>query len=290
MDNVYDLRNSGSIPIADFRIFDSIEMLNVSDFVMDNENFILSMYKKYMNQINSMENKDIISFLKVIKNMEIINNHSLEQDDSFLTALYLERIGENSIDYLLSNINMSKEIFTKGHKLLLKGTKSQKYFDKEYRTDNKSCVGNILPDGSRKINYFAINYEDIDEAIERLLNFYNSDIFDEHMFLKSQIIHGIVASLQMFDDGNTRYARILQNIKLYSLTKKYLDSSLINPILYGTKSYFPYRGKYRELIMGLVVSPNQDSWDNWFEFNLNRCEDQMYFLSNKIEQYKRLIK
>ena len=60
MDNVYDLRNSGSIPIADFRIFDSIEMLNVSDFVMDNENFILSMYKKYMNQINSMENKDII--------------------------------------------------------------------------------------------------------------------------------------------------------------------------------------------------------------------------------------
>ena len=139
-------------------------------------------------------------------------------------------------------MDISKDVFINGHKFLLKGTNSQKYVDKKYRTDNKACVGKVLPDGSRKINYFGINYEDIDEAIERVLNFYNSDIFDEHIFLKSQIIHGLLASLQMFDDGNTRYARILQNIKLYSLTKKYLDPSLNSPVLYGTKSYFPYRG------------------------------------------------
>ena len=42
--------------------------------------------------------------------------------------------------------------------------------------------------------------------------------------------------------------------------------------------------------MDLAIYPNQDSWDNWFEFNLNRYEDQMYFLSSKLDSYKRLIK
>lgn len=110
------------------------------------------------------------------------------------------------------------------------------------------------------------------------------------MFLKSQIIHAIIACLQIFDDGNTRYARILQNLKLYELTNRQLNFLLDAPVLYGTRSYYPYRGKYRELIADLVLSPNNESWFNWFEFNLNRMEDQMYLIDQKISQYKRFVK
>ena len=181
------------IPIANLEIFDSIKQLRFADFVLDHEDFTLSLYKEYISQIKEMPRDDQNSFLKVLKIAEIIDNHALEQEDSFLTAIYLEVNAENSIDYLLEQHNLSKETFINGHKLLLKGTNSQRYADKSYRTDNIACVGKMLPGGARHVSYYALPYTDIDEAIENLLDFYHSDCYDEHMFLKSQIIHAIIA-------------------------------------------------------------------------------------------------
>jgi len=285
------LRSTGNIPVANLKIFDSIRKLQYTDYVLDHVDYTITMYKEYLERLNSMSEDEKAAFLRTIKIAEVIDNHSLEKEDSFLIALYLEQFQQNSIDYLLENStdSLKRQDFIDGHKLLLKGTKCQKYALKDYRTDNSACVGKILPGGERKITYFSIPYTDIEKAISKLLDLYNSDDFDQQILLKPQIIHGIVAALQMFDDGNTRYARILQNIKLYDLTKKQLDKSLEAPILYGTRSYFVYRGKYRELINSLVVSPDNDNWNRWFDFNLNRVEDQMYFLNDKIEQYKRLV-
>ena len=139
-----------------------------------------------------------------------------------------------------------------------------------------------------KIRYFSLPYTDIDEAIDKTLNFYNSDYYNENLFLQPQIIHGLIASLQMFDDGNTRYARILQNIKLHELTNRQYDDSFEGPTLYGTRAYFPFRDKYRELIGNLATNPDNDNWNEWFDFNLNRMEDQVYFLDNKLEQYRKI--
>lgn len=292
MRELEELRASGTIPIANLSIFDSVKNLQFSDYVLDHVDYTFTMYKEYLDRLNSMNDDEKRAFLRTVKVAEIIDNHALEQEDSFLNAIYLEQVQQNSIDYLLENtkINLVKPDFIAGHKLLLKGTKSQKYANKDYRTDNYACVGKILPGGGKHVNYFSLSYTDIEEAIDNLLNFYNSEEFDQQILLKPQVIHGIIAALQMFDDGNTRYGRILQNIKLFDLTKKQLDDSLESPTLYGTRSYFPYRGKYRELINELVISPSQESWDNWFNFNLNRIEDQMFFLNEKIEQYKKLVK
>ena len=92
MNDIYKIRNSGSIPVADFKIFDSIKILKFSNFVVDNENFTLSMYKEYLDNINSMDAESIISFLKVIKNVEIIDNHSLEMEDSFFNYFIFRKI------------------------------------------------------------------------------------------------------------------------------------------------------------------------------------------------------
>ncbi len=285
------LRNSGTIPVANLKIFDAINNLKFSDYVLDHEQYTMTMYKQYFSNVKSMSSEEEKAFLKIIKYAEIIDNQSFEYEDAFISALYLEQVGENCIDYLLQNSTstLSRDCFIKGHKILLRGTKNQKYANNDYRVNNDSFVCKNV-NGKIKITYFSIPYTDINEAINNIVKFYNSDCYDEHIFLKSQIIHALVACLQIFDDGNTRYARILQNMKLYQLTRNNFDNIIDTPILYGTKSYFPYRDKYRNLICNIVVDPNQDNWDKWFEFNLNRVEDQMYFLDDKIEYYKKLVK
>ena len=49
----------------------------------------------------------------------------------------------------------------------------------------------------------------------------------------------------------------------------------------------PFRYDYRTLIKDLAINPDSEQWNKWFKFNLNRAEDTMYFLDEKLVQYKK---
>lgn len=286
---VQKMRESGEVPTVDLKIFDSIYSLPFSDFVIDHENDTEKIYKQYLNDLLELKNDEIDVYLNAIKSVEIVDNQSLEKEDSFLISLYMQTKQTNAIDYLLENgYTLNKDTFVNAHKLILNGTSSQQFADKDYRTNDEAFVARI-ENGITKIRYFALPCINIEEAIDRFIEFYNSDIYNDRIFLKSQIIHGLIATLQLFDDGNTRFARILQNIKLAELTSKKYNKDLSLPALYGTRAYFPYRSKYRELIGNLAINPNYENWDNWFNFNLNRVEDSIFFIDNKLSAYKKMV-
>ena len=286
---VEEMKKSGKIPTVNLTIFDSIYSLPFSQFVIDHENDTEELYTHYITDVLELKDNDLISYLNAIKSVEIVDNQTLEKEDSFLMSLYMQTDETNAIDFLINNgVTINKKAFIEAHKLILRGTSSQQFADKDYRTDNEAFVVRI-ENGKPIIRYFALPYTDIEEAIKKILNFYNSDIYDDRIFLKSQIIHGLVAALQLFDDGNTRYARILQNIKLGELTNKKYNYNLPQPALYGTRAYFPHRNKYRELVGSLAINPSYENWDTWFNFNLNRIEDAIYFMDNKLSSYKRMI-
>ena len=286
---IQKMRKTGEIPTVDLKIFNDIYSLPVSRFVTDHENDTEEYYTHYLNDMLELKGDDLIAYLNAIKSVEIVDNQSLEKEDSFLMSLYMQTEKTNAIDYLLDNgYVLNRDAFVNAHKLILKGTSSQQFADKDCRTDNEAFVVRI-ENGSPKIRYFALPYTDIEEAIKKIIEFYNSDAYDNRIFLKSQIVHGLVATLQLFDDGNTRYARILQNIKLAELTNKKYDKNLKLPALYGTRAYFPHRNKYRELIGNLAINPNYENWDAWFNFNLNRTEDAVFFIDNKLTAYKKMI-
>ena len=286
---VEKMRKSGDIPTVNLKIFDSIYSLPFSQFVVDHENDTEELYTHYINDVLELKDDDLISYLNAIKSVEIVDNQSLEKEDSFLMNLYMQTERTNAIDFLINNgVTLNRDAFINAHKLILKGTSSQKFSDKDHRIDNEAFVVRV-ENGNPMIRYFALPYTDIEEAIKKIMEFYNSDTYDDRIFLKSQIIHGLVASLQLFDDGNTRYARILQNLKLSELTNKKYNYNLPLPALYGTRAYFPHRSKYRELISNLAINPNYENWDAWFNFNLNRTEDAIFFIDNKLTAYKKMI-
>ncbi len=288
--DIIALRNSGTIPSATLDIFDSIKDFCFSSSMIEHENFVCDAYKYYIEYMMEMPSNEQQIFLNLLKKFEILDNHSLEGEDTFLVHFYREVHLVNDIDILLSNDFFTRTQFVNGHKILLKGTKGDEYASRDHRISNTTYVGAIYPNGNIGVDYFPIDCDLIEEAIFQFLSFYNSDIYDKHLFLKSLMIHGIIAGLQMFDDGNTRYARLLQNIKLYDLTLKNFGYDFSTPVFYNTKTYFQYRGQYRDFIRDLILAPIEENWEKWFHFNLNRCEDQINFLMHKIENYKKLVR
>lgn len=73
------------------------------------------------------------------------------------------------------------------------------------------------------------------------------------------------------------------------LTNKEYNTNFSMPIIYGTRAYFPMRGQYRYLVQNLVINPNEENWDKWFKFNLNREEDTLMVLEDKVKEYTKRI-
>ncbi len=285
---IQELRASKSVPIVNLEIFDSLKKLKFHDTTLNHYIDTIEMYKEYLNKVLELPDVKQDIYLKTIEMMESIDNQVLENEDEFLINLYMRMGKESAYEYLLKdNFKLTKENFIEGHKKLLLGTSSEKFADKDFRTDNDIYVG-YIDKGQVIVEYLPISYTLIEEAIERLLDFYHCDMFDEYLFFKAQIIHGLVVVLQMFHDGNSRYGRILQNLKVGELTNKILEYSFIWPPFYSTKAYIPFRYDYRMLIKELAINPPIDQWNKWFNFNLNRVEDTMYLMEDKIKKFSKI--
>ena len=179
--------------------------------------------------------------------------------------------------------------FQRLHRRLLDKTPSGEN-NLEYRMENTTFVGDFLPGGERQIDYLPIDYKLIPEAVSKLLELYNQRPDNiELAFLKPLIIHGLIAGLQIFKDGNTRFGRMLQYVSLYNSTVNFIDSSLPSPALYASKTYYPMREKYRRLIHELALGNDSDIWNKWFIFNYHRFEDQIMVNEQNIKSLKMIL-
>ena len=97
----------------------------------------------------------------------------------------------------------------------------------------------------------------------------------------------MLASLQVFDDGNTRFGRLLQHVNLFHQTNSILNKDFSNPTIYITRMYYQYYQKYRELIKELVTDCNNDVLIEWGIFNLRRLEEQIWNNSSNVEKVLR---
>lgn len=287
------LRKSGAYPIVSLSIFETIAKLKIFDYSLEREEEVIKKYIEYLENVIEMKKTKREHYLKAIKTQEIMDTQLLEKEDSYLLALYLQTSRESAMDYLLKLQRYPAQAITrneviKAHQKLLEGTSSKKYAKKEYRTNDDTYVTKSGKFERLQIDYFALPCEDIEEGIMNLCIYYNSKIHDNYTLIKPCLIHGLTGALQMFDDGNTRMGRMLQNIKVYELTEDNLKYHLSSPTFYSSKSYFEYREQYRNKLGSIAVSPNDETWNNWINFNLNRMEDQIYYMNNKLREYKKM--
>ena len=292
---VNEAMKSGMYSIADLSMFEQIDSINISDKLLLHLQYTNDIMREYLNEIVELEGKKpgLLEFLKAIKEADVIDNHSLEKENSFLIGFYSQVPRETAMERLIRYSKADKDITSKNffdlQHALLYGTLSDG--ENNVRKRNDKFVGRIV-NGERIIDYFPIDYKDVKEAANRLVEIYNgrftNDEFD-NVFFQPFLLHGLIASMQIFDDGNTRLGRVMQHALIWQLINERTEFNFELPPLYATRAYYPHRGKYRELIARLVKENDNEAWNKWFDFNLDRVEDSIYAGMENIKILKRKI-
>lgn len=280
---------ASGVPIVDLDIFKRVQDLTLSEQVLNQISYTEDLYKEYHDMIMSLSSNLRSNYLQILKSEDIINNQVVEKENSFLLALYYKTHPKNAMDEMIRccNSEITASEFIKIHDKLLDGTSSED--QKGLREDNLKFVGTYVA-GQRQIDYFPILEKDIVKALREYLSLINDKKrvqSKEDAFLKPIIYHGLLAALQLFKDGNTRYARLIQHINLWYYTNQTLGYDFSLPTVYATKQYAADRASYRGLIKSIAITENDDAWNNWIIFNLKCLQNNIWVNQSNIETLKR---
>ena len=281
---------SGEYPAVNKDIVKKIIDVKPNDMVKYETEELQEKYIEYFKLVDSLDKNKLKDYLKTLKNADIIDNQVLEGEDSFLMSLYSNVEKKHALDIILKKDKLTHDLIKKSHELLLKGTTSANLDTANYRDNNRRFVG-TYENGVRNIQFLPLHTKYIESAMNDFIDYYNTQENDiNNLFTKPIRIHGIIASLQVFNDGNTRFGRLLQNVKLYNQTNQMLGTKYDNPTIYLTRSYQPYRRDYREKLAELAINPNEDNINKWLLFNLRRAGEEIFVNSDRIEKVKLLKK
>lgn len=293
---VLDAMNSGKYKVANLEIIEKAQNFEMTEKLYDHLEYTKELFETYLTDISELKDDfpGLEQYLEVIKTADIIDNHKLEKENSFLLGMFYHTDKEKAIDRLIKYTNDNKILDSNDlffiHNLLLYGTSSD---EKDLvRTTNEKFVGKI-ENGKRIIDYFPLHYKDVPMAADKIAQLYNMDLENDsfnNMFIKPFMIHGLFAALQMFNDGNTRMGRLIQHVLMWKLVNEQTNFSFDKPPIYATRSYYPFRGEYRSKIASLVIDNNNEAWEKWFDFNLKRIEDQIFMGNENLVELKRRVK
>ena len=176
----------------------------------------------------------------------------------------------------------------KGYEILMRGTSNEKEIKPNHRINNNHIVG-YFDENEKRIDFLPISYDEIEWALAYFISYFNKpEVKEEELLIKPFILHGLLATLQMYEDGNTRLGRTFQHLKMFMLTNKFLDVDLKLPVLYFSRTYLPYRKQYRDLIAEVALKPDNESWNKRLLFNLRRVQDQINL--NDVKLSRMLLK
>lgn len=281
---------TGEYPAVDKDIVSRIIEAKPNDMVKYEIEELYERYVNYLKLLDELDKDTLKKFLKTLKNADIIDNQVLEGEDSFLMSLYSNVEKKHALDAIVKKDKLTHDLLKQTHETLLKGTTSESLDNGNYRDNNRRFVG-TYENGVPNIHFLPLHTSNIEYAMDEFLKYYNETETDiNNLFIKPIKVHGMIGSLQVFNDGNTRLGRLLQNVKIYRQTNKMLGCKYDNPVVYLTRSYQPCRRDYREKIDELAINPSNDMVNKWLLFNLRRAGEEIFINSGRIEKVKLLQK
>lgn len=274
------------------KLIDTAANIKLDDFNQSYLEEMVKEYEKYIETISSFDERTLKKYLETLKQNEITNNHRTENVSQFMITYYSQMMEEDSLAKLIKILNekdkLDKDDIKGLHKVLMEGTDCEKGSEDYRKTDTK-FVGAFNSDGTKRVDYMPIPSDTIDENMDKVIALINSTDVD-NVFINPFIIHGLIAVMQPFDDGNTRTSRLLQHGKIWTATNALYSKNFEQPTIYLSENYLISRGQYRELINRLAKEESNEAWNQWIKYNLIRVEEQFISLNNNIGHVRRLTK
>ena len=260
---------------------------------------------KYASKLNQNRNHFKEVFLDTLKKMEILKSNSLEGESDFNTSVYvkaedMKTAVDEAIKFLSKKNNrLTEDQIKKIHYQLLIGINSVNKMPGEYR-NRQVWIGNV-GEGIEYARYIPPAPEDIKELMgefvssfnEQYLEYLAPSLLTSHPFIKPAILHAAFVNIHPFVDGNGRVARILHHSKMWQLCNMKYGYNFELPCLYLSSVIGLYETGYYRHLNALDKNPDDENWNKWFHFILDRMDEQLFFLNNTFddtyENYKNSI-
>ena len=285
---IRELIDSGKYFQLGHELIDSIKNIELDDNTKRLLKDVEGYYKEYLKDVKNLSSDFEQLFLTTIKDADVLDNQSMEKEDSFLISVYRQVQKNNyAIDKITKIDTFDIQSLKDIHSDLLKYTSSSSDDDSKFRDNDRKYVGYIDQyTGERVIEYFPVKSSEIEVIAKEICDYINAPTTEDEIFIKPIIVHGLIATYQMFNDGNTRLARLFQHELIRRNTNKLGDNFNL-PTFYATRLYYPLRGTYRGLLTKLVVEHNNAAWIDWIKFNIRTFDNSIAINYDNIVKLER---
>ncbi len=292
-------------------LLQSIEQLDLSklDWIIED---ISLQYQAYLKNLHELPLEERKQFLNIAWFDEMIANQAMEGETkkgTYLQFMENERKGKKMMSKY-TNITLHAgrlqiRDFQRLHSMLLKGTSLEKNKNYSLRSDDQKWVGYMGENGYPKIQYIPPRSNKIKDCLEKILVYMNNkenvgtkenpsrlyQTFEQEpskfaypIFIKPTITHVLLSILQPFDDGNTRLARLMQDVQIYQETNRLFNIKPITKLPYISLSqqYYQRGVAYRDNIAKIAQNPSNDTWKQFIYMNLGCIEDELNSLQKSL--------
>ena len=255
-----------------FNLLDFIEKIKVDPFVLEHMEDINKEFDEYFKELSKLDDKFVLYFLTSLARDEINNNQKVENHKI------------KDFDFSIANLFFdSLEIsHNRIHELHRFAMKDDENIEKHgvYRK-NPARVSKIYDD-KEEIYWYGVEPEDINKFMDDFIKVYKSrkpSVLDSNPFIKSSLIHLLLAKIQPYFDGNRRTARTLHNIKFTEIINEIYDMDLKICPINLSESITLNILSYIKVLNNTYFDLNHDNNEiinYWFNLMLNMYEEQLY--------------
>lgn len=229
-------------------------------------------FHRFANSLAKYSDPVVNAFLINSYKEELDASNQLESHHDAPKDLYKEKVFFNKGE-------MNHEMIKKVHGYAYNGSGISDY---------RKCPAWIGND--EKVIWYPPEYEDIEPFMEKFIKIYKNDNYFEGQndpFISSFLAALLLIRIQPFKDGNKRTSRLVQNIKFTDKINELYGTTLVLSPINLSKRIHTYSPVYYKRIHNIYFDlehENNDEINEWFDFYLSMCDEQMYYLTNKIKR------
>lgn len=262
-----------------------VKYFSLSDYVSNikvNSDVLLHMeetnieFDKYMNKLKKYCSDDVLHFWLTETANELVSSNQIEKH-------YVDRREYLKKNLFFDTLSINhKRIHTLHNFVLDKNTPLA------YRTVpiRVSCIDKT---GKEIVYWHGPDFEDVPSFMNDFISIYKSmdlSVINSNPFLKSSLIQLLFIRIHPYQDGNGRTARLLYNIKFTEAINKIYGMKLKLCPLNISASILINQFQYVKILDNIYFDLEHDNneWINkWFDFILNMADEQLFYISSKID-------
>ena len=258
--------------ISYFPLEEYVKKIKLDPKVQDHHEETINLFNEYLDKLSKYDKDYVISYWIDMLYEEFVSSHEIENMD-------YNKINLNDDEIFFDNLRISKQRIHELHNFAVDG-QYEPTFEFRKRPVN---VSRYNPDGSEDIFWRGANAEDVDKFMTDFIKIYKHrdlSTITNSPFLKSSLMHLLFLRIHPYMDGNGRTARLIHNAKFTECINRQCGTNLRISPLNLSHSILLYKKQYADTINQIYFDlehDNNDAINEWFNFMLNRVDDQINY-------------